>query len=221
MHLIFNEPENDPQLQGRSQKLDIVTDGNIPLSRRLVEDERKGLRRLPGRPAQKKVKKTSRCSAVSTDEVVKIMRHTTGGLFATVNMRSSKSGHGNQILQLAEMKIGENKMYKLKLLKQLLGRKVRGKNKRVKVGRYTHDCACTLKHELRHLCDSAHLDSYHGPKHKCGMSIISSERYPELNSQACEQLWAKMQSLHSTISHLGRGKYRLFLKHYCYGETHL
>ena len=49
-HIIFNEPESDPQLETKFTKLDIVTDGCIPLARPLVDDERKKLKRLVGKP---------------------------------------------------------------------------------------------------------------------------------------------------------------------------
>ena len=138
----------------------------------------------------------------------------TGGLFGTLSMRNiSKNGHGNQILQLAEMKNGECKKYKISLLKKLRSKRKNGKP--IKVGKYTHDLSCTLKEMEGDLCDKVFLDAYHRPKHKCDTPILSKENYPNLNSLAAEQLWRVMEGLQATISHLSRSKYRMFLKHYC------
>jgi hypothetical protein len=222
VHIIFNELENDLQAQRRG-KIDIVTDGNMPLSRSLSNDEKTGLKRLQGRPRNKKTdthkrkkKNSSRCSAVvkNKSEDVFASRTRTGGLFGTVNMRTGKSGHGNRILQLAEMKNSECKPYKIALVKELIKKKVNGK--RIKVGKYAHDCACVLRDEFDgKLCDKCYLDSYHAKKHKCGMASIDTDRYPNLNSQAAEQLWAKLEKLQSTISHFSRPHYRFFLKNLC------
>ena len=158
-------------------------------------------------------KKTSRCIAVKAEEDINIARFTTGGLFATVNMRMGSGGHGNRILQLAEMLNSENKQYKITLLKAL--KKKKHKGRQIVIGKYAHDCSCTLVKDIEGtLVERAYLDSYHGPKHKCRTPTVTKSRFPKLNSQACEQLWKRMEGLQTTFSHLGRAKYRMFLKHY-------
>ena len=131
VHLIYNQPEEDTRLQKRFVPLDVVTDGNMPLARKLNCDERRGLRRLAGRPKPKpkmKVSKksVSRCIAVHGDENVTISRNWIGGLFATVSLHMGQHGHGNQILQLAEIKDSECKQYKLQLLRALVMKKAHG-----------------------------------------------------------------------------------------------
>ena len=121
-YIIYNEPQLDKHLQ-RYGKLDVVTDGNQPLSRTLCDDEKTGLRRLQGRPSSKvlkkpaasvskkpaasnasqqadppkkkrKTKRKSRCIAVTSDEQIAADRTRTGGLFGTVSMHIKKGGGG-------------------------------------------------------------------------------------------------------------------------------
>ena len=211
-HIIFNEPEKDPLLLKKYQPLHVVTDGNIPLARKICDDERVGLKRLQGRPKSKK--KISRCAAVSEHENINTSRVIIGGLFVTVNMQTAPGGHGNQILQMAEMKNSENKAYKISLLKALRSKKVGRKH--IRVGKYAHDCGCTLIDDIEgSLVEKVYLDGYHGRKHKCKTPLILKEKFPRLNSVAAEQLWGRMEGLQKTISCLPRPRYRMFLKHYC------
>jgi hypothetical protein len=216
VHLIYNEPQIDLHLK-RYGKVDIVTDGNQPLSRILCDDEKKGLKRLQGRPKENKSKNneknSSRCISVSSAEKIVVSRSRTGGLFVSMSMHTVKKGHGNQILQLAEIKNSECKAYKKKLLKALIKKKCN--NKRVKVGKYTHDVGCGVKEFEDGLCEKVHLDAYHGEKHKCDTAVVTKEKHPGLNSQAAEQLWSKLEHLQPTISHMTRPNYRFFLRHIC------
>lgn len=131
----------------------------------------------------------------------------------TVSLHVNGTGHGNRIVQLAEMKNSECKAYKVKLLKALTT-KTCG-SKKVKVGKYCHDCGCTMQELEGELCDSMYLDAYHSKKHKCGYKAITKKEFPHLNSQAAEQLWSKIEKLQSTISHFCRPRYRFFLRHLC------
>ena len=148
-------------------------------------------------PAMKVKKSVSRCAAVAKGETIQQNRHTIGGLFATVSMRRGPAGHGNQILQLAEMKNSECKQFeKIQLLNKLIQRKTTASGKKVRVGKYCHDCACTLEKELKGtLCETLHLDAYHGSKHQCTTPLIKRETYHDLNSLAAEQLWNVMEGL--------------------------
>ena len=80
-HIIYNHPEDDPQLKITNKALDVVTDGNMPLARLLRPDERRGLKRLAGRPKPTyRNRKVSRCQSVSLGESIQVSRHTIGGL---------------------------------------------------------------------------------------------------------------------------------------------
>ena len=115
---------------------------------------------------------------------------------------------------MAEMKNSECTDYKTKLLKALVSKRCNGK--RVKVGKYGHDCACVVKNHFEgKLCDVCLLDPYHGKKHKCNTPMITKAKYPNLNGEVAEQLWSRLEKLHPTITHLSRSHYRFFLKHCC------
>ena len=88
-HFIFDATTDDPDFIVKG-KLDVVTDGNRPLARKLCDDEKKDLKRLQGRPKKKLKKSTSRCKAVAIVENLQISRHSIGGLFATMNMKKTK-----------------------------------------------------------------------------------------------------------------------------------
>ena len=218
-HIIYNHPEEDPRLKNSNQLLDVVTDGNMPLARLLCADERRGLKRLAGRPKAAPKKKISRCQAVSETESIQVSRHTIGGLFATINMRMGSGGHGNQILQLGEMKNSENKAYKISFLKKLVSKKIRGE--RIQIGKYTHDCGCTLVDDIEGVyCKKVYLDGYHGKKHKCRTPLVTRAKFRTLNSSAAEQLWKRMEGLQRTLAGLARPRYRMFLYHYCRWRNH-
>ena len=132
----------------------------------------------------------------------------------TINMRMGSGGHGNQILQLGEMKNSENKAYKISFLKALVAKKAH--NKKIQIGKYTHDCSCTLINDIEGVyCKKAYLDGYHAKKHKCRTPAVTKAKFGNLNSQAAEQLWKRMEGLQRTISGLSRPRYRMFLYHYC------
>ena len=188
------------------------------------------MKRLQGRPSDKTSKKRpasalaaaptaamkskSRCKAVQNPESIADQRTKIGGLFVSLSMRMGKNGHGNQILQLAEMKNSENKKYKIDLLKALVRKKINGES--VQVDKYAHDCGCTLVDDLEGtLCRGVYLDAYHAKKHKCGLKTVTKDKFPDLNSQAAEQLWARLERLQNTLKNLSRGKYRMFLKKWC------
>jgi len=210
--IIFNAARDDPNCQSVQKKVDVVTDGNMPLSRKLVDDERQGLKRLAGHPKAipengatgKKPK--SRCKAVSDVENIKISRHSIGGLFGTLNMKRARKGGGNEVLQLAEMLNGECTDYKRVCVQDLI-------EADVEIGYYAHDCSCVIKKQFEEqgYCDECRLDNYHKKKHKCKVKGVGKH----LNSLAAEQLWSVMHRHQSTIAHLNRPHYRCFLKHYC------
>ena len=216
LHVIFCAARDDPNYNNSAGKLDVVTDGNFQCSRRLLKEEKKYAKHnLPGRPKTKKVQKQmkthggpiskSRCKAVNQIETMKVARTQTGGLYGTVNMKNRKGGN-NEILHLAEMLNGENTEYKKACLQDM-------KAAKMTVGKYACDCGCVVRHHFEgHLCDKCYLDGYHGKKHKCNTpSIIHQKR---LNSQACEQLWSRLDKLH-WVSRMTRPRYRCFLLHYC------
>ena len=166
----------------------------------------KGNAILKGGPMKAR-KSTSRCAAVRQVEKIKPSRTQSGGLFAHVDMKNRKTHKVNEILQLAEMMSGENTAYKRTLL-------MRMRKSGVRVGKYAHDCSCVVKDEFegKGLCETAYLDGFHKKKHVCKTPAI---RYKKtLNSQACEQLWSRMDKM-TGLKTMSRSHYRFFLRHYC------
>ena len=210
--IIFDATTDDPHFVVKG-KLDVVTDGNMPLARRLHANEKTGLKRLAGRPKKKQA--SSRCKAVAVSEAIKLSRKSIGGLFGTMNMKKKHKDGGNEIVQLAEMKNGECTEYKEKCIKRLVKQHVTDGNRKrkLKIGTYAHDCACVVKGIFEGVyCDECVLDNYHRKKHKCGLKGTTKK---SLNSLAAEQLWSRLHPSAATISHFDRPHYRCFLRHYC------
>ena len=222
LHTIFNAAEHDPLYKHRKE-IDVVTDGNYHMCRKADEKEKKLLKQLAGRPrdikpskkpaaasaamqcAAKKTKSKSRCKAVGNVEQLKPKRTRTGGLFATVDMRNTPSGT-NQIIHLAEMLNTGNNQYKIGCLTDM-------KKSNIHVGKYAHDCGCVLANSIEGtLCKRVFLDGYHAKRHKCNFRRI--QHNSKLNSQACEQLWSKLDRF-KFITDYRKAHYRCFLRHLC------
>ena len=96
LYTIFDVAKDDPGFTGASKKFDVVTDGNYQSRRKLCRDEKRFTKNMTGRPpksAKSKKQQTvpksnSRCAAVRNKENIKLARTRTGGLFATVNMKT-------------------------------------------------------------------------------------------------------------------------------------
>jgi hypothetical protein len=216
---IFNATLHDPHFQ--TNEIDVVTDGNYQLNRVLEASEKKGLKRMQGRPKPEAAKanqkanagvSSSRCQTVSAHEKIKLARKRTGGIFCTVDMKRSKGKRGgNQIVQLSEMLNSECTEYKLTSLKQVIDGA--GPRKRVKVNKYCHDCACvTAKHMEERFKVKCYLDGFHAKKHKCGFRRIQYQK--KLNSSAAEQLWARMNRFSKGLTQFRRRYYRMWIRHY-------
>jgi len=83
------------------------------------------------------------------------------------------------------------------------------------IGKYAHDCACVvLKHVGGKYAKKCYLDGFHHSRkrHKCKLPVIKYKK--TLNSQACEQLWSRLDKL-SGVTKMERARYRCFLRHYC------
>ena len=207
MVVLFNAVEDSPNFS-TAASYDVVTDGNQPLKRKLGGGE-KTSKRLAGKPRKKKASgKTyvGRCVAVRDSEKFTQSRTTTGALFATVNMRKMSKRGGNQILHLAEMLDGESQMVKVFCVEDMIRSNMR-------VGKYCHDVACGLRKLFEgRFCDKCYLDGYHSQKHKCNCPSLSYRKL--LNSQACEQLWSKLDKF-SFVTAFRRQYYRYFWYSYC------
>ena len=214
-HEIFNAAVHDPDFE--EKELDVVTDGNYQLNRVLEKAEKKGLKRLQGRPKASASGSASRCQTVSSHENIRPARTRTGGLFCTVDMknrkRRGKKGKrgGNIIVQLSEMLNSECTDYKLTCLKQVIDGG--GPRKRIKVGKYCHDCACvTASHMEKRFKVQCYLDGFHAKKHKCGFRRIKYKKM--LNSSAAEQLWSRMNRFSKGLTQFRRRYYRMWIRHY-------
>ena len=218
-YTIFNAATDCDSFAFSEKLYDVVTDGNQPLKRALAGNE-STTKKLAGAPKKKKKKKKkrsmttvharrryiSRCASVSGEERISTPRRTTGGIFATVNMKQVVKGKGYQILHLVEMLDAENTATKTFALKDM-------RKSRLKVGKYCHDCACVVRtHFEGDLCTLCYLDGYHADGHKCGMRSL--KHHATLNSQAAEQLWSRMDKF-SFITEMPRAHYRYFLFNYC------
>jgi len=170
---------------------------------------------LPGCPKKHKkkpVKKPSkkryisRCASVAKEERIANPRTTTGGLFASVNMRQVAKHRGYQILHLVEMLNGEATSTKRFALADM-------RSSKVYVGKYCHDCACVVSvHFEGTLCEKCYLDGYHADGHKCGMRSL--KHHVGLNSQAAEQLWSRLDKF-AFVCEMSRAHYRYFWYNYC------
>ena len=217
---IFNAAIHDPGF--KCKELDIVTDGNQQLHRKLEPAEKIGLKRLAGKPKDKAKKRklklgvtsNSRCATVKKHENIKIARTHTGGLFCSVNMKNRKGRGkrgGNEIVHLTEMLNSECIAYKVKSLKQVIAGA--GPRKRIKVNKYCHDCACvTAAHMEKQYKVTCYLDGFHAKKHVCGFRRIQYRK--RLNSSAAEQLWARMNKFSKGLTMFKRRYYRMWLRHY-------
>ena len=118
VHVVFNEPEVEVMAQNNG-KIDRITDGNQPLGRPLCDDETQNIKRLQGATKKKhntkRGDKKSRCVKVSHQENISIARIRTGGSFASVNMNATHNGHGNNMLQLGEIRTVSAKLVKLRV----------------------------------------------------------------------------------------------------------
>ena len=142
------------------------------------------------------VKKVSKRSKV-------VKRTHTGGLFATVDMKSSSHG-GNLVLHVVEMLNNENNDIKEYAVQDVISAGMR-------INTYCHDCACVIKTKWeKEYCKVCLLDGFHWKSHKCEVDKVRSG---PLNSQACEQLWSRLDNLNFCTEY-SRAKYRFFLKEY-------
>jgi hypothetical protein len=146
-----------------------------------------------------------RCKYVAKIDEAKASRTHIGGLFATVDMEHLPS-KGNLVLHLVEMLNNENKGIKQFSILDL-------KKSNVHVGEYCHDCSCQFKNEWEQkgYATSCKLDGFHWETHKCDVEKVTNPRF---NSQAAEQLWSRLDTLHF-MTEYGRSKYRYFLREYC------
>ena len=226
LRAIFNASRDDPSFETKGEVRDVATDGNWHRSRRLVADEKQcAHRRLPGGPKAKAAPKTkaaakaapkvkakpqpkakSRCRAVTQVEDIKVARTQTEGPFATINMKNVK-GRQNQILHLADMTNGECTAYKKKCAEGV-------KKAGIRIGKYTHDCACVVGDEFVRLslCAKAYLGGMQSKTHKCGRPAIKYKK--KLNSQAREQFWSRLGKIVG-LQTMSRAHHRCFLAHYC------
>ena len=87
------------------------------------------------------------------------------------------------------------------------------KKEDVDVDHYMHDCMYVLESQGfdKYFKVKGHLDGLHHKKHKC-----KTKRAPRrFNSQAAEQLWARMDKMSGWLTNMSRPRYRFLLKHYC------
>ena len=235
-YVIFDATKDD--LNFRMKKLyNVVTDGNQSSSRRLTADEKQyATTRLAGKPRRKKqsgkvlkqkgkqirkkvdmkvikyvVKKpatkttaTNVCKYVSKLHTAKTYRTHIGGLYATVDMEQDPS-KGNLVLHAVEMLNGENKAVKDFAIEDMT-------RSGMKVGEFGHDCSCQFKREWERMgkVRVCKLDGFHWKTHKCTVPKVTNPRF---NSQAAEQLWSRLDSLHFMTEYT-RARYRFFLKQY-------
>ena len=165
-------------------------------------------KRLPGRPSKKTKKEGSkfvgRCLGVQDQEKVASSRTHTAGVFASVNMAPASAKGGNEILNIVEMLDGESHFIRREAIKDL-------RSSKIWVGVYCHDCACRVKKEFEgKYCKQCLLDGFHGDKHKCGLKSV--KHTPQRNSQAAEQLWAKLDKYAGFVTEMTRPHFRYFLR---------
>jgi hypothetical protein len=233
LHIIFNAWEDDAELDHDVKQRDVVSDGNLKMSRWLCEDEKKfrtDKSHRPKAPAMKKpatsrthiVKKKpaafkkkaapsrSRCGMEAGDVVEEThdpRRNRSEGVYAVRDMRT------NEILLFAEMLNPECKPYKV-----IAARMIAAK---VKVGVHCHDCACTQDDFEGVYCKRVMVDAWHVKKHKCCKKRYDPKHKANLrlmkgcNTSAAEQLWSRTNRLSVFVSQMGRGFHRMFLKQWC------
>ena len=226
--VIFSASTHDPGFRP-NRKLNIVTDGNNQVCRKIDAGERarnstnrgrpKGptrkksqrIRVRRGRPGKAK-QSTSRCKAVAKLDVEPTKggrADKTSGVFAAVSMEAGR----NEILEFGEMLIPECTAYKLE--------NVRNVTQASAVGVLRHDCPCQFPTHVEGIyCDRCLLDAWHAKRHKCDKARYDPKREKNAsvlregdNSQAAEQLWPKLNALKCTET--TRPHYRCFLRNYC------
>ena len=83
---------------------------------------------------------------------------------------------------------------------------------KLKIGKWAHDVACRYKKWEGKLVSKVYLDGYHSKGHKCKMKAIKYS--PSCNSQACEQLWSRLDKLGPSACNMTRAHYRYFWYNY-------
>ena len=108
------------------------------------------------------------------------------------------------VASMVEMLDGESTAIEETALKDVTG-------KGIKINRYVHDVSCKVKAKFEgKYCRKCLLDGYHGGRHKCGLK--SMKHLKGKNSQACEQLWSRLDKL-SFVTEMSRARHTYVSAH--------
>ena len=218
IYTIFDAAKHDPLYDvSLNAKIDVVTDGNVVITRSCVDPAELLWKRPYVKRAKSEAKKAAQASR-SCKEVADVERalnmssDRTEGIYGTFNMSNSNPA----IVHLAEMLNAECTAYKLHCAKEVAAHAC--------VGIFCHDCGCKLASQMEGVyCDVCFVDAWHVKKHCCDKALFDPA-HPNnagvfhargLNTEYAEQSWVKFNKFAAITRTMTRSKFRCFLRHYC------